>query len=55
MMEDINSIPGCENVDIAVVETRDNFYEAYGYYPEDLINDQMIYEGNASHQMTQGG
>ncbi len=49
MMEDINSIPGCENVDIAVVETRENFYEAYGYYPEDIINDTMIYEGNISN------
>lgn len=46
MMEDITSIPECENVDIAVVETRENFYESYGYYPEDLINDELIYEGN---------
>ena len=49
MMEDITSIPGCENVDIRFVETRENFYEAYGYYPEDIINDTMIYEGNISN------
>lgn len=46
MMEDINSIPGCENVDIAVVESRENFYEAYGYYPEDVLNPDMMYEEN---------
>ncbi len=45
-MQDITSIPRCENVDIAVVETRENFYESCGYYPEDLINDELIYEGN---------
>ena len=49
MMEDITSIPGCENVDIRFVETRENFYESYGCYPEDLINDTMIYEGNVSN------
>ena len=46
MMEDINSIPGCENVDIAVVESRENFYEAYGCYPEDVLNPDMMYEEN---------
>jgi hypothetical protein len=49
MMEDITSIPGCENVDIRFVETRENFYESYGCYPEDLINDTMIYEGDVSN------
>ena len=46
MMEDITSIPGCENVDIAVVETRENFYEAYGCYPEDVLNPDLMYEEN---------
>lgn len=46
IMQEINAIPGCENVDIGRVETRENFYEAYGCYPEDLINDTMIYEPN---------
>ncbi len=49
MMDDITSIPGCENVDIRFVETRENFYESYGCYPEDLVNDTMIYEGNVSN------
>lgn len=46
MMEDITSIPGCENLDIAVVESKENFYESYGYYPEDILNNPMIWEGN---------
>ena len=50
IMEEINSIPGCENVDIGRVETRENFYEAYGCYPEDLINDRMIYELNRTEE-----
>ena len=46
MMEDITSITGCENVDIAVVETPENFYEAYGCYPEDVLNPDLMYEEN---------
>ena len=38
MQEDINCIPGCENISIYVPETAEEFYASYGYYPDDLIS-----------------
>ena len=38
MMDDIHQIPGCENMDITRVETRDEFYASYGIYPEELLD-----------------
>ena len=38
LQQDINSIPGCENIDIYAVEDRQSFYDYYGYYPEELID-----------------
>ena len=46
LQEDINSIPGCENIDIFTPETSEEFYACYGYYPENLL--QMISYGNTS-------
>ena len=37
LQEDINSMPGCENINIYVAETPEEFYECYGYYPDDLV------------------
>ena len=34
---DISSIPGCEDVDIYMPQTSDDFYAIYGYYPEELL------------------
>ena len=42
LQEDINSIPGCENINIFVSETPEEFYECYGYYPDDLIYGYII-------------
>lgn len=44
LQQDINSIPGCENIDIYTVEDRQSFYDYYGYYPEELIDAR--WEGN---------
>ncbi len=44
LQQDINSIPGCENIDIYKVEDRQSFYDCYGYYPEELIDAR--WEGN---------
>lgn len=38
LQEDINSIPGCENIDIFTPESPEDFYEYYGYYPDELVN-----------------
>lgn len=35
---DINSVQGCEDVDIFVEQTLEDFYAVYGYYPEELLN-----------------
>lgn len=37
MQEDINKLPGCENLSIYVSETPEEFYNSYGYYPNDLV------------------
>ena len=37
MQEDINSVPGLENISIYVPETPKEFYEYYGYYPDDIL------------------
>ncbi len=39
LQQDINSIPGCENIDIFTPETPEQFYAYYGYYPDELVND----------------
>ena len=44
LQEDINSIPGCENIDIFTPELPEDFYEYYGYYPEELVDAR--WEGN---------
>lgn len=44
LQEDINSIPGCENIDIFTPELPEDFYEYYGYYPDELVN--SIWSGN---------
>lgn len=44
LQQDINSIPGCENIDIYKVEDRQSFYDCYGYYPEELLDAR--WEGN---------
>ncbi len=44
LQEDINSIPGCENIDIFAPETPEDFYEYYGYYPDELVN--SVWSGN---------
>ena len=46
IMDEIHQIPGFENIDIYQVETREEFYNSYGCYPEDVVNDEYIYEGN---------
>ena len=38
MQEDINLIPGCENISIYVPETAEEFYSSYGYYPDELLS-----------------
>ena len=38
MQEDINLIPGCENISIYTPETPEEFFDSYGYYPDDLLN-----------------
>ena len=35
---DINSVPGCEDVDIFVEQTLEDFYAVYGYYPDELLD-----------------
>ena len=45
LQEDINSIPGCENINIYTPETPEEFYDCYGYYPDDLIYG-YVYEDN---------
>lgn len=37
MQEDINSMAGLEDVDIFTPQTPDDFYNAYGYYPDELL------------------
>ena len=37
MQEDINSIPGMENVSIYASETPEEFYNCYGYYPDEAL------------------
>ncbi len=37
MQEDINTIPGLENISIYIAETPEEFYEYYGCYPADLL------------------
>ena len=44
LQQDINSIPGCENIDIFAPETPEDFYEYYGYYPDELVN--SVWSGN---------
>ena len=46
LMEDINSMPDCENIDIYQVETREDFYDSYGVYPEDVLAEEYMYELN---------
>lgn len=46
MLADIHSLPNCENIDIYQVETREDFYNSYGCYPEDVLNDEYMYEPN---------
>lgn len=29
---------GCENIDIFTPETPEQFFEVYGYYPDDIVN-----------------
>ncbi len=43
LQEDINSIPGCENISIFTPETPEEFYACYGYYPDELVDD-VVYE-----------
>lgn len=38
LQKDINSMPGCENIDIFTPETPEQFFEVYGYYPDDIVN-----------------
>ena len=37
MQEDINSMAGLEDVDIFIPQTPDDFYNVYGYYPDELL------------------
>jgi hypothetical protein len=46
IMEDIQTLPHFENIDIYQVETRENFYDSYGIYPEDLLSEDFMYELN---------
>ena len=46
LMEDIHSLPDCENIDIYQIETREDFYDSYGVYPEDVLVEEYIYEPN---------
>ena len=38
LMDDIHKIPGCENIDIFKVETREEYYACYGVYPEEVLD-----------------
>lgn len=38
LQQDINSIPGCESIDIYTVDDRQSFYDYYRYYPEELLD-----------------
>lgn len=52
LQEDINSIPGCENIDIFTPETPEDFYASYGYYPNELVDKRYIdntHEGFAEY------
>ncbi len=46
MQEDINCIPGCENISIFTPETPEEFYACYGYYPDELA-DEVVYENTS--------
>lgn len=43
LQQDINSISGCENIDIFTPETPEDYYATYGYYPDDVVNDIYYY------------
>lgn len=45
LMDDIHAIPGCENIDIFRVETREEFYACYGIYPEELLDMSRAWQG----------
>ncbi|MBO4473626.1 MAG: hypothetical protein J5750_01795 [Clostridiales bacterium] len=45
MMDDVHQIPGCENMDITRVETREEFYASYGIYPEELLDMKYAWSG----------
>lgn len=42
LQQDINSIPGCENINIFVPESPQDFYDYYGYYPSELVDDRYV-------------
>ena len=44
-----NRISGFENFDLFQVDTREEFYEDYGYYPEQLFDNSMIWEGQFTY------
>ena len=37
IQSDINTVPGCENIDIFEVQTLEDFYNDYGYYPDEIL------------------
>lgn len=45
IMEDLRVCPTFENIDIYQVETREEYFEAYGFYPEDVLSEER-YELN---------
>ncbi len=39
-MENLHEIPTFENIDIYQVETREEYFNAYGVYPEDVLSEE---------------
>lgn len=40
IMENLHEIPTFENIDIYRVETREEYFNAYGVYPEDVLSEE---------------
>lgn len=40
IMENLHEVPTFENIDIYQVETREEYFDAYGVYPEDVLSEE---------------
>ena len=54
MMEDINSVQFCENMNIMYVESEEDFYNCYGVTVQEIVSDSWISEINQNYQRGQG-